>query len=72
MASARRRHLTRLCRLVKEKADGSPLVARAEFVRVMTGAAQVQAAAAPAPGSTPNVVGLEQWALKRRQRGKKA
>ena len=25
-----------------------------------------------APGSTPNIVGLEQWALKRRQRGKKA
>jgi hypothetical protein len=73
MAAARRRHLTRLGLVVKTKADGSPLVGRAEFERVMTGAAPARAAEPDAtPGSTPNIVGLEQWALKRRQRGKKA
>lgn len=73
MPAAQRRHLARLGLLVKTKADGHPLVARAEFERVMTGAAPAQPAAAQLePGSTPNIVGLEQWALKRRQRGKKA
>lgn len=73
MAAARRRHLARLGLVVKTKADGSPLVGRAEFERVMTGAAPAQAGApAVEPGSTPNLIGLEAWALKRRQRGKKA
>lgn len=72
MPAAQRRHLARLGLLVKAKPNGQPLVARAEFERVMTGAP-----AAPAHGgeqnadtaTTPNVVGLEQWARGRKRRG---
>ncbi len=73
IASARRRHLERLGLLVKTKADGSPLVARAEFERVMTGAPAAAARDEAAQAATgPNVVGLEQWAAGRAKRGKKS
>lgn len=78
MPAAQRRHLMRLGMLVKSKADGRPLVARAEFVRVMTGVSMAPAAqegaAAQASDTQPNVVGLDQWARERagrRNHGKK-
>lgn len=71
MAAAQRRHLERLGLLVKTRPDGKPLVGRAEFERVMTAAPPPTAAADPTL-TTPNVVGLEQWALKRKKRGQKS
>lgn len=71
MPAAQRRHLARLGLLVKEKANGHPLVARSEFERVMTGAAPTTKPAQDEEvATTPNVVGLEQWAQGRKRRGK--
>lgn len=72
MPAAQRRHLARLGLLVKSKPNGQPLVARAEFERVMTGATAAAARddKANEAATTPNVVGLEQWARGRKQRGK--
>lgn len=73
MPAAQRRHLARLGLLVKAKPNGQPLVARAEFERVMTGAPPAATAAATEEedtATTPNVVGLEQWARGRKRRGK--
>ena len=73
MPAAQRRHLVRLGLLVKTKADGRPLVARAEFVRVMTGAPTAASISEATPaGTTPNVVGLEQWAQGRKKRGQRS
>lgn len=70
MAAAQRRHLERLGLLVKTRPDGKPLVGRAEFERVMT-AAPIAVTAEQSTSTTPNVVGLEQWAAKRKKRGQK-
>ncbi|QOR55234.1 MAG: hypothetical protein SHS37scaffold220_3 [Phage 67_12] len=70
MPAAQRRHLARLGLLVKMKPNGQPLVARAEFERVMTGAPVARASEAEEDAATtPNVVGLEQWAKGRKRRG---
>lgn len=71
MPAAQRRHLERLGLLVKIRPDGKPLVGRAEFERVMT-ATPVVATTAEASSTSPNVVGLEQWASKRKKRGQKS
>lgn len=70
--AAQRRHLVRLGLLVKATPNGRPIVARAEFERVMTGAPPAASAVAASddPATTPNVVGLEQWARGRKRRGK--
>lgn len=70
LAYAQRRHLARLGMLVKTKADGRPLVARAEFVRVMTGApapttTPAAASATEASATAPNVLEFERWAAER-------
>ena len=71
MPAAQRRHLVRLGLLVKAKPNGHPLVARAEFERVMTGAPTLAAREETEdPATTPNVVGLEQWARGRKRNGK--
>jgi hypothetical protein len=71
MPAAQRRHLERLGLLVKIRPDGKPLVGRAEFERVMTAAPAVRPAE-ESTSTTPNVVGLEQWASKRKKRGQKS
>lgn len=71
MPAAQRRHLARLGLLVKSKPNGQPLVARAEFERVMTGApAGAAREETQDTATTPNVVGLEQWARGRKRSGK--
>jgi len=75
LAHARTRHLKRLGLVVKSKADGSPLVGRAEFVRVMMGGqvpSTTSAVDAPAAATGPNIIGLEQWAAGRKRRGQKS
>lgn len=56
--------LRRMGLLVHRKPNGRPLVARAEFERVMVGGA-APAQNQPAPNGV-NVVGLQQWARGRK------
>lgn len=63
MPAAQRRYLERLGMIVKAKPNGRPLVARAEFERVMVGA--VSRTPSTAVSTQPNVAGLEAWAATR-------
>ncbi|MDB5541467.1 MAG: hypothetical protein JWQ89_3194 [Devosia sp.] len=72
MPAAQVRYLRTALRLhVERKPSGHALLLRSEFERVH-GAARVAGQAAPVVGTSPNVVGLEQWASKRKSSGQKS
>lgn len=66
IGAAQRKHLERMGMLVKLKPNGRPLVARAEFERVMTGGQAAVALQENPISNTPNVQGLHDLFLKRR------
>lgn len=65
--AAQIRFFAKLGMVAKPKPSGRPLVARAEFERVMTGAKTEQAAASNGL-ATPNIVGLQNL-FQRRKHG---
>jgi len=68
MPAAQRRHLERMGMIVKTRPNGQPIVARAEFERVMVGAAPGRV---PDRAATePNIAGLEAWATARKSRNR--
>ena len=70
MPSAQRRYLASLGLVVKAKPNGRALVARAELERVLVGRRPDQPAQNAA--TSPNVVGLDQWAKQRKSSGQKS
>lgn len=68
IGAAKRKRLERMGMLVKTKPNGRPLVARAEFERVMTGSPVNAAAQANSGISGPNVLGLQDY-FRRRKHG---
>ncbi|MBF5006893.1 hypothetical protein [Diaphorobacter caeni] len=65
VGAAKCKHLQRLGLIVKRKANGRPLVARAEFERVMTGG-QLIDQETKSSTSQPDVVGLQDFFQKRK------
>lgn len=70
MPAAQRRHLERMGLIVKTKPNGQPIVARAEFERVMVGG--MLGALPEQAGAQPDMAGLEAWAAARKVRPRKA
>lgn len=66
IGAAKRKRLERMGMLVKQKPNGRPLVARAEFVRVMTGGQVEASAPANSEINGPNVLGLNDYFKKRK------
>ena len=64
MPAAQRRYLERLGMIVKAKPNGRPLVARAEFDRVLVGGPI--GTPPTAAGTQPDLAGLEAWAARRK------
>ena len=69
MPAAQRRHLERMGLIVKTKPNGQPIVARAEFERVMVGS--VPGSVPDRTATEPNIAGLEAWATARQARKRK-
>lgn len=66
VGAAKCKHLERLGMIVKRKADGRPLVARAEFNRVMTGGQPPAPQVENLTPTQPNVVGLQDFFQQRK------